>query len=267
MIVPSAGISLFAYWALQTGITLVPAGDLGWVALIPHSLTLVIELQAYVLFLLGTYVLGRSWAWPASVGAESRRGLHPRFTATRLAVSACDCPARDRRGVRGVLVEILRRVGRRRADGAWSPSAMSEEETQALIAAYADSGPPVDSVTETRGNQRRVLRYQADRLVEIMPAMKQRPLFLDGRDVFSLRQLEPLALLERLNESPGRYADTGAAFDNLAISVEGFCVTDPAAGVRTLDEADERFQGRATAASMLSVAASRITAPLEGHQR
>ena len=122
--------------------------------------------------------------------------------------------------------------------------AMSEEDKQALIAAYADIGPSVGSVTEVRGNPGLVLRYEADRLVEIMPAMKQRPLFVGGRDIFSLRALEPLALLERLNESPGRYAGTEAAFDNLAISLEGFCVTDPTAGVRTLDEADERFQGR-----------------------
>jgi hypothetical protein len=44
------------------------------VALIPHSLTLVIELQAYVLLMLGVYVLGRHWIWPRSVGAENRRG-------------------------------------------------------------------------------------------------------------------------------------------------------------------------------------------------
>ena len=74
MIVPFAGIPLFGYWALTTGITLVPASDIGWVALIPHSLTLVIELQAYVLFLLGAHLLGRSWIWPESVGAENRRG-------------------------------------------------------------------------------------------------------------------------------------------------------------------------------------------------
>jgi hypothetical protein len=123
-------------------------------------------------------------------------------------------------------------------------NAMSEEEKQALIAVYADSGPSVDSVTETRGNPGLVLRYEADRLVEIMPAIKQRPLFLDGKNMFALRDLEPLALLERLNESPGRYADTEAAFDHLAISVEGFCVTDSAGGVHILDEADERFQGR-----------------------
>lgn len=74
LIVPFAGIPLFAYWAFTTGITLVPASDIGWVALIPHSLTLVIELQAYVLLMLGAYVLGRHWIWPRSVGAESRRG-------------------------------------------------------------------------------------------------------------------------------------------------------------------------------------------------
>lgn len=122
--------------------------------------------------------------------------------------------------------------------------AMSDEEKQALIAVYVESGPSADSVTETRGNPGLVLRYQDDRLVEIMPAVEQRPLFVDGRDIFALRELDPLALLERLNGGPGRYADTEAAFDNLAISADGFCVTDPAAGVRPLDETDERFEGR-----------------------
>lgn len=78
MIVPFAGIPLFAYWAFTTGITLVPASDIGWVALIPHSLTLIIEVQAYVLFLLGAYVLGRHWVWPHAHGAENRRGGYVR---------------------------------------------------------------------------------------------------------------------------------------------------------------------------------------------
>lgn len=73
LIVPFAGIPLLTYWALTTGVTLVPASDIGWVALIPHSLTLIVEFQAYILLMLGVYVLGRCWVWPQSIGAESRR--------------------------------------------------------------------------------------------------------------------------------------------------------------------------------------------------
>jgi len=120
--------------------------------------------------------------------------------------------------------------------------AMSDDEKKALIAQYAEIGPPGDSVTETRGDL--VLRYEADRLCEIMPAGPRRPLFLEGRDVFALRGLEPLELLERLNESPGRYADTEAAFDNLAISVNGFGVSDSTTAVLALDDSDDRFQER-----------------------
>ena len=62
--------------------------------------------------------------------------------------------------------------------------------------------------------------------------------------VLGVRATAAAALLERLNGGPGRYASTEAAFDRLAISTDGFCVTDAAAGVRTLDETDERFKGR-----------------------
>jgi Stage II sporulation protein M len=73
LIVPFAGIALFGYWAYTTGVTLVPASDIGWVALIPHSLTVVIEFQAYILFLLGVYLLGKRWLWPRTIGGENRR--------------------------------------------------------------------------------------------------------------------------------------------------------------------------------------------------
>ena len=73
MVVPFAGLPLFAYWAFTTGLTLVPASDIGWVALIPHSLTLIVEFQAYILLLLGAFLLGRCWLWPQSVGAHNRR--------------------------------------------------------------------------------------------------------------------------------------------------------------------------------------------------
>lgn len=73
LIVPFAGLAFFAYWAVETGITLVATSPAGWVALIPHSLTLIIEFQAYVLLLLGVYLLGRYWLFPRSVDAKNRR--------------------------------------------------------------------------------------------------------------------------------------------------------------------------------------------------
>jgi len=73
VIVPFAGLAFFGYWAVETGITLVPASPEGWVALIPHSLTFVIELQAYILLLLGAYLLGKYWLFPRTIGAKNRR--------------------------------------------------------------------------------------------------------------------------------------------------------------------------------------------------
>ena len=40
---------------------------------IPHSLTALIELQAYALLMFGAYLLGRSWVRPATIGAQNRR--------------------------------------------------------------------------------------------------------------------------------------------------------------------------------------------------
>lgn len=73
VIVPFAGIAVFVYWTFTTGVTLAPTDKIGWVALIPHSLTVVIEFQAYILFVLGAYLLGNSWLRPRTVGAPNRR--------------------------------------------------------------------------------------------------------------------------------------------------------------------------------------------------
>ena len=74
LIVPFSGIVLFAYWDLTTGMTLVPASDIGWVALIPHPLTLIVELQAYLLLLSGVFLLGNWYVVrPGTVGVERRR--------------------------------------------------------------------------------------------------------------------------------------------------------------------------------------------------
>jgi len=71
--VPFLGLATFAGWSVTTGVTLVPATPEGWVALIPHSLTLVIELQAYILLLLGAFLLGTYWLRPQTVEAKNRR--------------------------------------------------------------------------------------------------------------------------------------------------------------------------------------------------
>lgn len=73
MIVPFAGIAVIAYRAFTIGLTLAPTTESGWVALIPHSLTWLIEFQAYTLLAFGAYLLGRSWLRPHSVGARNHR--------------------------------------------------------------------------------------------------------------------------------------------------------------------------------------------------
>ncbi|RFA07133.1 hypothetical protein B7R21_16895 [Subtercola boreus] len=73
LIVPFAGIAAFAYHAFTLGSGLAPTTDIATVGLIPHSLTVIIEFQAYALVMFGAYLLGRSWIRPASVGARTHR--------------------------------------------------------------------------------------------------------------------------------------------------------------------------------------------------
>jgi hypothetical protein len=73
LIVPFAGIAVFGYRAYVLGLTLAPTDGANAIALIPHSLTILIEFQAYVLLMLGAYLLGRAWLRPRLVGAPNRR--------------------------------------------------------------------------------------------------------------------------------------------------------------------------------------------------
>jgi hypothetical protein len=73
MAVPFAGIVLFSYKAFGFGVALAPVDATSAKILIPHSLTIVIEFQAYVLVMLAAYLLGRAWLCPATVGAQNRR--------------------------------------------------------------------------------------------------------------------------------------------------------------------------------------------------
>lgn len=73
MIVPFAGIVWYVYSLFTVGLMLAPVDRDGWLVLVPHSLTVVMEVQAYVLLALGAYLLGRAWIWPRTVDAENRR--------------------------------------------------------------------------------------------------------------------------------------------------------------------------------------------------
>ncbi|NEQ18950.1 MAG: stage II sporulation protein M [Microcoleus sp. SIO2G3] len=73
LIVPFAGIAIFAYKAFTLGLALAPTTETMAVALIPHSLTALIEFQAYALLMFGAYILGRSWVRPATIGTRNHR--------------------------------------------------------------------------------------------------------------------------------------------------------------------------------------------------
>ena len=73
LIVPFAGIALFAYKTFTLGLALAPTTKIMAVGLIPHSLTILIEFQAYALLMFGAYILGRSWVRPATIGARNHR--------------------------------------------------------------------------------------------------------------------------------------------------------------------------------------------------
>lgn len=73
LIVPFSGLLLGAYRAVLWGLILAPTGPELALVMIPHSVTLLLEGQAYILALLAVYVQGRAFLWPDSVGASSRR--------------------------------------------------------------------------------------------------------------------------------------------------------------------------------------------------
>ncbi|MBW0102182.1 stage II sporulation protein M [Pseudonocardia sp. KRD291] len=73
LVVPFAGLVVFGLKTLDLGIVLAPVDATATKILLPHSLTLLIEFQAYVLVMLGAYLLGRSWLRPSTVGASTRR--------------------------------------------------------------------------------------------------------------------------------------------------------------------------------------------------
>ena len=70
-IIPFSGFLIGIVRAVTWGLLLSPAHPDLRLAMIPHSITLLLEGQAYILALLAAYVHGRAWIWPKTVGAET----------------------------------------------------------------------------------------------------------------------------------------------------------------------------------------------------
>lgn len=73
LIVPFAGIAMGAYRAVAWGLLLAPTTSQLALVMIPHSLTLLLEGQGYILASLASYVHGMAFLRPQSVGVAGHR--------------------------------------------------------------------------------------------------------------------------------------------------------------------------------------------------
>lgn len=73
LVIPFSGLLLGAYRAILWGFLLSPTTPELRLVMIPHSLVLILEGQAYILAMLAAYVQGKAFLWPRSVGAATRR--------------------------------------------------------------------------------------------------------------------------------------------------------------------------------------------------
>lgn len=69
LLIPFGGVAIGLIRATLWGLLLAPTTPELQVTMIPHSLTLLLEGQGYILAMLGAYVLGRAFVSPSSVGA------------------------------------------------------------------------------------------------------------------------------------------------------------------------------------------------------
>jgi hypothetical protein len=70
LIIPFSGLIMGVVRAVLWGLILSPANPGLRLAMIPHSLTLLLEGQGYILALLAVYVQGRAFLWPQTAGVE-----------------------------------------------------------------------------------------------------------------------------------------------------------------------------------------------------
>ncbi|MBN1855720.1 MAG: hypothetical protein JW846_02050 [Dehalococcoidia bacterium] len=73
LIIPFSGVAIGLFRAVLWGLLLAPTTPELQAAMIPHSLTLLVEGQAYILAMLGAWILGCAFVSPKSVGALTWR--------------------------------------------------------------------------------------------------------------------------------------------------------------------------------------------------
>ncbi len=74
LIIPFSGLLLGVYRAILWGLLLSPSNAKLAGPMIPHSLTLILEGQAYILVMLSIYIHGKAFLRPQIYGIESRLG-------------------------------------------------------------------------------------------------------------------------------------------------------------------------------------------------
>ena len=72
LLIPFSGLLMGALRAVLWGLVLSPTTPELARGMIPHSLTLVIEGQGYILAMLAVYIHGKGFLWPRTVGAATR---------------------------------------------------------------------------------------------------------------------------------------------------------------------------------------------------
>ncbi|ANY09230.1 hypothetical protein [Pseudonocardia sp. HH130630-07] len=73
LVVPFLGIPVIALYMFNVGVSIAPTDPTTATVLIPHSVTLVIELTGYAVVMFGVLQLGRGWIRPAYLGVDTRR--------------------------------------------------------------------------------------------------------------------------------------------------------------------------------------------------
>ncbi len=73
LVIPFAGVFIGLVRATMWGLVLAPTTPELQTVMIPHLLTLILEGQGYILAMLASWMLGRGFTSPSSVGADSWR--------------------------------------------------------------------------------------------------------------------------------------------------------------------------------------------------